>query len=190
VRAALSISNRQRALAIDSSTLRRLARTLLRNVLGQEEFDLGIYLVGSPEMARLNEMFIRHAGPTDVITFDYGPEITPSDGERSRRARCAVRANEWMCPPPLHGEIFICTDVAVEQARRFRARLPDELVRYLIHGVLHLRGYKDSKPGDRRAMKREEDRLLRRLSHGSALSQLIRGRFRARRIAGKPRSSR
>ena len=47
---------------------------------------------------------------------------------------------------PLHGEIFICVDEAVWQARKFRTSWQSEIVRYLVHGVLHLLGHDDSRP--------------------------------------------
>src|SRR5213596_1423422 len=67
-------------------------------------------------------------------------------------------------PKHLHGEIFICIDDAVKQARQFRTTWQSELVRYLIHGVLHLVGYDDLTLAGRCVMKREENRLLRMLS--------------------------
>ena len=45
-------------------------------------------------------------------------------------------------------------------------------MRYVIHGVLHLLGYDDLKPQLRRRMKREENRLVRRLENRFALAQL------------------
>src|SRR5439155_4782764 len=67
-------------------------------------------------------------------------------------------------PEQLHGEIFICIDDAVKQARQFRTTWQSELVRYLTHGVLHAVGYDDLTPADRCVMKREENRLLGMLS--------------------------
>ena len=61
----------------------------------------------------------------------------------------------------MHGEIFISVPDAVQQAREFRTTWTEELVRYLIHGLLHLRGYDDLQPALRRVMKREEQRVLR-----------------------------
>ena len=48
----------------------------------------------------------------------------------------------------LHGEIFICVDEAVLQARKFRTSWQSEIVRYLVHGVLHLLGHDDSRPAN------------------------------------------
>jgi probable rRNA maturation factor len=140
---------------VDLRRLRRVAATLLQNLLEVEQYDLGIYLVGATEMTRLNETFLRHKGPTDVIAFNYAEEAGPApDRSGGRDARTTL----------LHGEIFICIDEAVAQARRFRTSWQSELIRYLIHGLLHLRGYDDQNAPARRKMKREEDRLLRRLA--------------------------
>jgi ssRNA-specific RNase YbeY (16S rRNA maturation enzyme) len=67
-------------------------------------------------------------------------------------------------PPVPHGELFICLDDAVAQAREFRTTWQRELVRYIVHGVLHLCGHDDHAAVPRRVMKREENRLLRELS--------------------------
>jgi probable rRNA maturation factor len=44
-------------------------------------------------------------------------------------------------PMSLHGELFICLDDAVKQAREFRTTWQSELTRYVIHGLLHLCGH-------------------------------------------------
>jgi len=69
-------------------------------------------------------------------------------------------------------DIFICLDEAARQARAFRTSWPRELVRYLVHGLLHCHGYDDQTPATRRPMKRLEDRCLRHLTAGFPLSQL------------------
>ena len=74
----------------------------------------------------------------------------------------------------LHGEIFICLDDAVAQARAWRTTWQSELTRYVIHGVLHLSGYDDLAPAPRRVMKRRENALLRRAAQRFALSKLAR----------------
>jgi rRNA maturation RNase YbeY len=65
-------------------------------------------------------------------------------------------------------------DEAVRQARRFRTSWQSEIVRYLVHGVLHSWGYDDASAGARRKMKREEDRRLRALSRRFSLAHLAR----------------
>jgi probable rRNA maturation factor len=72
----------------------------------------------------------------------------------------------------VHGEIFISIDDAKSQAREFRTSWQSELARYVIHGVLHLRGFDDLRPADRRKMKREENRLLKEIARLFPLSKL------------------
>jgi probable rRNA maturation factor len=68
--------------------------------------------------------------------------------------------------------MFICIDDAMAQARQFRTSWQSELARYIIHGILHLRGFDDIRAADRRKMKREENRLLRETSRLFPLSKL------------------
>ena len=137
------IRNRQQARPVDACQLRGVVRVLLLELLRIEAFELCLHLVSSAEMIPLNETFLRHRGVTDVIAFDYADPVSP-------KALC--------------GEIFICLEEAVRQARRFRVAWQRELVRYVVHAVLHLRGYDDQRARERRDMKREEDRLLRQLA--------------------------
>jgi rRNA maturation RNase YbeY len=106
-------------------------------------------------MTALNETFLHHSGSTDVITFDYSDNVLPAS------CRQIIPAGGHK---HIHGEIFICMDDARVQARQFRTSWPGELARYVIHGILHLRGFDDIRPADRRKMKREENRLLRNLA--------------------------
>ena len=140
----LLIRNRQRVRRINPRLFRKILLAALEN-LGVEQFELGIHIVGATEMTRLNETFLRHKGSTDVITFDYSSPVTRHSSL-------------------LHGEIFICIDEAIAQAKRFRTSWQSELARYAVHGVLHLLGHDDTRADARRKMKREEDRILRELA--------------------------
>jgi probable rRNA maturation factor len=150
VSGSLFVRDRQHTRKLDVRALRLRTRRLLTQELGRPDFDIGVYVVGAKEMTRLNETHLRHAGSTDVITFDYADPTRPGS---------------------LSGEIFICIDEAILQARRYRTDWQAELLRYVVHGVLHLSGYDDRKVADRRRMKREEDRLLAHLIDAFALSK-------------------
>jgi len=161
----LTLRNRQHVRRVDLRLLRRTVQVLLRQAWPDGAFDLAIYLVAAPEMTRLNETFLRHKGPTDVITFDYAERVgqasrLSSSGAPNRRSRDRRDA----CPTLLHGEVFVCLDEAVSQARRFHATWQSELVRYVVHGLLHLLGYDDRNARARREMKTAEDTLVRQLA--------------------------
>ncbi len=153
MRGELSLRNRQRTRAIDLRRLRGILRDLLSDILSVGEFDLTVHLVDAPAMTRLNETHLQHQGSTDVITFDY------SDAGPFKL---------------LVGDIFVCVDEALIQARRFRTNWQAELIRYLIHGLLHLLGHDDLRPAARRRMKREEARLLKETARRFCLSKLAR----------------
>jgi probable rRNA maturation factor len=142
---ALEFLNRQRTKRLDLARLRRVAEGALAE-LGLRYWNLTFYFVGAKRMAQINETHLGHPGPTDVITFDYAERAT-RDTQHA-----------------LHGEIFICVDVAVTQAREFRTTWQAEVVRYLIHGLLHLCGHDDLAPAPRRRMKQVENRLVRKLA--------------------------
>jgi rRNA maturation RNase YbeY len=173
---------------VDTRSLRRVLKGLVEDLLAVPVLELGVYLVRPAEITRLNEAFVKHPGATDVITFDYAEPFGGASytSPASRRA-CGRRATppshrsssgEPACDQPkaLHGEICICLEVAFAQSKRFRVSWQSELLRCVVHGVLHLLGYDDQQPAARRGMKREEDRLLRELRRHYDFGQLARRR--------------
>jgi probable rRNA maturation factor len=129
----LTVRNRQRAHKIDMRPLRQIALFLIEDQLGLGDYELGVFFLDSGAMARLNKKHLGHEGPTDVITFGYSAP-----------------------QPALQGDIVICPQVAEAQARQFGTTGAEELVRYLAHGLLHLLGFDDIDPSDRKKMKVEE----------------------------------
>lgn len=92
-------------------------------------------------MCQLHAEWFDDDSPTDVITFDLGG--------RSRKA-----------PREIDGEIIICPAIAKKQAAAFGAPLRDELLRYVVHGCLHLCGYDDRRAADAKRMHAEQERVL------------------------------
>jgi probable rRNA maturation factor len=150
----VQVRNRQRAERLNSELLRRIVRSLLEEELKLDRYELAIHFVSAGRMATINQHFLKHKGSTDVITFDY------REGYEE-----AVKLD-------VAGEIYISVADAFAQAREFKTNWQEEIVRYAIHGVLHLRGYDDLTPGKRTVMKREENRLLRKLKGRFPLRQI------------------
>jgi probable rRNA maturation factor len=144
------IANRQRTKKINTRLLRQIILSLLEELeIGRAEVEIN--LVNAEEMTRVNETFLNHSGSTDVITFDYTEKTQPSN---------------------YSGELFVCVDEAVIQSRQFKTKWRSEVLRYIVHGLLHLLGHDDHRVASRRKMKREENRRLRNLSRRFALSKL------------------
>ena len=143
----LTVRSRQKSHLIDSWMVRRLAKWVLEitepdDISELFEHELGVFIIGSEEMARLNYSSLKHEGSTDVITLDYG--------EKKSTPKCG----------PILGDLFICPTVAEENAKDYGTSCSHEVARYLIHGILHLRGYDDKKMAIRKVMKREENLLM------------------------------
>jgi probable rRNA maturation factor len=105
-------------------------------------FQVSVVFVGSRFIRQVNRRFLRHDYVTDVIAFPLG------DG--------ADTAHE--------GEIYVNLDRAKSQAREYGVSFVEETRRLLIHGTLHLLGYRDSNVRRKAQMTKREDLLLHRLS--------------------------
>ncbi len=88
-------------------------------------------------LLNLNQGFLNHNTLTDIITFDNSENK-------------AV----------LEGEIYISIDRVKENASKFKSEFKNELDRVIIHGVLHLLGYKDKKASDKGQMRKKEEACL------------------------------
>ncbi len=173
----LLIANRQRTQKIKSRLLKQIVAALFA-ALKIERAEIGVNLVGANEMARVNWQYLQHEGSTDVITFDHlnspfahPPQRCPLSAMVPRRTGYGGRVVRHSSLQ-LHGELFVCVDDAVKQAAEFRTSWQAEVVRYVVHGVLHLIGHDDARPELRRKMKREENRLVRFLERGFSLRDL------------------
>jgi len=98
--------------------------------------DISFIFCSDDYLLEVNKKYLTHDYYTDIITFDY-----VEDGLIS-------------------GDIFISIDRVKENAKQFSTTLQDELNRILIHGVLHLLGYKDKIKKDKTLMTFKENYYL------------------------------
>ena len=64
---------------------------------------------------------------------------------------------------PVEGEIYICVDRVKENAKIFKVPYQNELLRVLIHGALHLCGYKDKNKYQQDEMRKKENQYLKKI---------------------------
>lgn len=86
-----------------------------------------------------NMVYLNHDNYTDILTFD------------------SVDGNK------ISGDIMISLERVLENAQKFKVEFEEELFRVMIHGVLHLCGYKDKKKADKELMRKMEARALKML---------------------------
>jgi probable rRNA maturation factor len=125
----------------DRRLLRRRAHALLGE-LGLDDAELSLALVSDEQIAALNQRHRAKTGPTDVLAFSL----------REGRHRAHAGA--------LLGDVVIAPGVASRQARAIGHSLDEELLRLLIHGLLHLLGFDHVESGEARRM-RARERALR-----------------------------
>ncbi|HKC79546.1 MAG TPA: rRNA maturation RNase YbeY, partial [Gemmatimonadaceae bacterium] len=81
---------------------------------------LSITFVGRAAISALNRRYLGHPGPTDVISFGLG--------------RPAKRG-------AVIGDIYICPEIARDNAKRQGVPIGEEILRLVVHGTLHVLGY-------------------------------------------------
>ncbi|MCE5267885.1 MAG: rRNA maturation RNase YbeY, partial [Planctomycetaceae bacterium] len=122
----------------DRPRIRRAIKAVLRDA-GIAEAKISLAVVDDPTIAKLHEEFLDDADPTDVLSFVL---------EQS--------------PQCLEGEVVASADTATSNAPQYGATPEDELLRYLVHGTLHLVGHDDATPRARAAMRKLEAKYLTR----------------------------
>ena len=108
---------------------------------------------------RVNEDFLGHHGPTDVISFDY--RAGDDDPGFEPDAACDAEVFSDDADPSI--ELIVCPAVAYEQAVKRGLPYAEEVALYVAHGLLHAAGYDDLNPKAKRVMRRAEKRVMKGL---------------------------
>jgi probable rRNA maturation factor len=130
-------TNRQTDLSISRPRIVKAAR-----IAADEKWtrgELSVVVVSGEEMCSLNLRHTGRVGQTDVLAFCLEDPDMPDD---------AV------------GEVIVNASLAAEEAERRGIDALDELMLYVVHGVLHMAGYDDQSTGDRRRMYAREKQVL------------------------------
>ena len=147
----IAVHDGQHRHAIDAGRLEAVAADVLRHE-GVATAEVSVALVDGTAMRRLNREHLGHDYDTDVLSFLL--DVSGPDGDTDPDRRGAGKT--------LDGEVVISTDVAAKAAEEFRWEVEDEVILYLVHGLLHLAGYDDLTEPEKAVMRRRErDHLAR-----------------------------
>jgi probable rRNA maturation factor len=116
-------------------------RRLAAQILGRKS--LSVAFVTNAAIRKINRRFLNHDYATDVISFPLHSDLL--------------------------GELVISAEYAKAEAAKRKIPVEEELLRYVAHGILHLLGYDDQRPADRRRMWARQERELGRLLRPSPL---------------------
>ena len=132
----IELTDQQSTLPVDAQRLKQAARLILEEH-GPDSVQVSIAVVDDLAIHELNRRFLQHDYPTDVLSFVLEQQ-----------------------PGRLEGEVIVSTDTALAQAGEYGVQPDDELLLYVIHGVLHLVGFDDKSPDLLRQMRCAEQHYL------------------------------
>lgn len=118
---------------------RRAVTAWLRSVAagyGRKIGELAYIFCDDAKIIEVNRQYLGHDYYTDVITFD------DDEGD------------------VINGDIFISLDTVLSNSKKFHTAYEQELLRVIVHGVLHLCGINDKGPGEREIMEAAENKAL------------------------------
>ncbi len=138
--AELTITNEYTQFSIDTSAVNKLVTQIIE-MLSLKVATLSIVFVENQQIQQLHQQFFNDNSPTDIITF---PLNNPGE--------------------PIEADLVISLEMAQENAKYYGVSVEEEIKRLIIHGLLHLAGWKDESPDQQRAMRKKEDDLLKHVA--------------------------
>jgi probable rRNA maturation factor len=142
-RVVVEVSSTVRRAPLPESRVRSLVERTLKSE-GIRDAMISVAFVGRTAISRINRDYLRHSGPTDVISFGMGRETASM---------------------PAIGDIYICPEIARRNARNHGVKVEEELARLVVHGTLHVAGHEhpvDDTRTDSEMWKRQERILAHR----------------------------
>lgn len=113
---------------------------------GIKSYFIRVLFVPSSRIERLNTTFLNHEYSTDIITFDLSESKTHMDAE-----------------------LYICPSVVYENSLSYSSNYKYEMLRVIIHGLLHLTGYNDKTIKEKKEMRDVEDYWIREVKDVSKI---------------------
>lgn len=131
----------------DSSTYKlksskKILRSMKKVIRNENKIpgDLNFIFTTDTELIKLNKEFLQHSYFTDVIAFEN------NDGKI------------------INGEVYLSIDTVKRNANNYKVSLKEEVIRVMIHGTLHLCGYKDKRKTEKNRMIEKENKWLRKIT--------------------------
>jgi probable rRNA maturation factor len=132
----VAITNLQSLLPVDADRLRRAVRHVFAQTR-ERRVQIGVAIVDDATIHALNVRHLQHDYPTDVLSYPLED-----------------------APQKLVGEIVVSAETAERQAPHYGWSPEEELCLYVVHGALHLAGYRDKSRAQQQAMRAAERQVL------------------------------
>jgi probable rRNA maturation factor len=153
------VADEQSAQPVEVERWETLARKVLEAEGVSGDVELALLFVDEPTMAELNQRFMGHEGPTDVLAFPIDDDDVmigrSPDGSSSGPDRGPVDDI-----PLLLGDVVVCPAVAARNAPSHAGTYDDEIALLVVHGILHVLGMDHADPEETTVMQARERELL------------------------------
>ena len=133
----IDVTNEQSLLSVDEPRLAKIAGQILQDA-GIRGGTLSIAVVDDHAIHRVNNEYLHHDYPTDVLSFALAEDLDHFEGE-----------------------VIVSTETANRNAAEYDWSPENELALYVIHGTLHLAGFRDKTEAEQAAIRDAEARYLR-----------------------------
>ena len=129
--------------------------------------NLNYIFCSDKRLLQINKEYLNHDYYTDIITFDLSDRFTGNIGKETvagaksnSRSSKKIKGRLVQSAVKTSGEIYISIDRVRDNAKVNGVSFKEELHRVIFHGALHLCGYKDKKPADKKLMTQKENQYL------------------------------
>ncbi|MDD5439365.1 MAG: rRNA maturation RNase YbeY [Candidatus Omnitrophica bacterium] len=137
--AQINIKNLNKKKPVTAARLARLVRFVYKRIPAIRHYEVCVILVSDRDIRELNRKYLHRDRATDVLCFSY-------------------------CDDILKADIYVSTDTARSNARIFNTTFTEELYLYVIHGLLHMAGYRDDTALVRKKMNTLQITLLKQFT--------------------------
>ena len=129
----LTLIRKIKAPAIKEKEIKKLVSVFNKKNKISKKLEIDVVIVGNAEIKKINKKYRKKNKITDVLSFNYEPEI---------------------------GEIIISYPRAKKQAAEYKTTIEQEINRLIIHGLLHIMGHEHYNETDAIKMQRQEKQIL------------------------------
>lgn len=139
----IRINNLNKKRSVARKSIRKGVLSVLRDFKKSEAL-IDVTFVSDRRIRELNKKYMRKASSTDVLSFLLEDKLFARKGA-------------------ILGDIYISSDTARRNAKRFKTSYQKEILLYAIHGMLHLLGFGDKTFGEKSKIRKLEKRFLEKI---------------------------
>lgn len=139
------VKNTNKRFSLNERFIKKVVAEILKILKKPSDANLEIVFLSDASIKPFNKRYKYKDRPTDVLSFDLGT-----------------------C-----GQILISSDTALSNSKIFNTSFAEEIVLYVIHGILHLFGYEDETLKAKKRMSKKENTILERLCAKENLSKVL-----------------